>query len=75
MKAGKSKQKRYRLKRVKLQIASGKKKTAKLKVPKRTRKVAAKALKHGGKVTVRFTVHASDAAGNSRTAHKTVKLR
>ena len=75
--AGKGKRtglKRFKLKRTSAQVSGGATKTLKLRIPRKARKAAAKALKRGGKVSARITVEATDAAGNPGTGRRTVRL-
>ena len=66
--------KRFKLKPTSAQIPAGTTKTLKLRIPRKARKAAAKALKRGGKVSAKVTVTATDGARNTRTGRRTVRL-
>lgn len=68
--------KTYRLSRVSARrIAAGHKATLKLKLSRRARAAARRALRAQREVTVRVTVVVRDAAGNPRTLHWEIRLR
>ena len=53
----------------------GKRVTLRLKVPKRARKVAARALAAGGKARAKLSVRATTTAGGKSSAKRTIRLR
>ena len=77
--SGQSKHGERKLRRVKLrpasaQLAAGGKAKLKLRISRKARKAAVKALDRGGRVRAKVAVVATDAAGNSATARRTVRL-
>lgn len=57
------------------QVAAGQTATLKLKLKKKARKAATRALKSGAKVTAKLKATATDAAGNASTAKRKIKLK
>jgi hypothetical protein len=66
---------RFKLKRAATQIGAGKRATLKLKLSAKARRAAKRMLRGGKKVTVKVTVTAVDAAGNTATARRRIKLK
>jgi TolB protein len=66
---------RQKLKPARGQVAAGGISTLKLKLKKRTRKLAERALKRGGTVKAKVVVRATDAAGNVDTAKRKLRLK
>lgn len=59
----------------KAHLGAGKRKVLKLKLTRKARRLATKALKRGGKATARLKVTATDADGSRRVVRRTVKLK
>jgi plastocyanin len=64
----------FRLKGVSRQLAAGAKKQLKLKLPKQAPRAFRRALARGTKLTARLTVTAKDAAGNTKSAKRRIRL-
>ena len=56
-------------------LAAGEKRTLELKVPRKPRRKTLAALKNGGRASTKLTVTAADAAGNSSSAERAVRLK
>jgi fibronectin-binding autotransporter adhesin len=67
--------KRFKLKRVARTIPKGKARKIKLKLPKRARAVAKRALRKGKKARAKLKVTVKDAAGNTVVLKRTIKLK
>jgi hypothetical protein len=67
--------KRYRLGRAIKQVPAGGKVKLRLKVPRKARGVAKRALRRGRKVRAKIKITVKDAAGNSSSESRTVRLR
>jgi hypothetical protein len=65
----------FRLKRASRQLAAGAKVTLKLKLPKQASRSLRRALARRTRLTARLTVTAKDAAGNTRSAKRKVRLK
>lgn len=65
---------KFNLRPASINLNGKKKGTISLKVPRKARRAGLKALKHGGRVTARTTVTATNAAGGATTAKRAVRL-
>jgi len=66
---------RFKLKEVSRQIPVNTMVTIRLKLPRKARRAARRALKRGGRASVLFNVKLTDTAGNSKTAKRRVRLK
>ena len=66
---------KFTLRTTTAEIAGGGRSTLALKLPRKARKAATAALKHGGRVSARITVEAADPSGNKASAARSVKLK
>lgn len=66
---------KQKLKPAKAQVAAGGTAMLKLKLKKRSRKLAERALDDGAKVKAKLVVRATDSSGNATTAKRTVRLK
>ena len=65
----------FALKKVTRQLAPGVKAKLKLRLPRKARAPVASALAHGRRVKAKLSVVAKDAAGNSRSTRRTIRVR
>jgi plastocyanin len=65
----------FRLKKASKQLAAGAKTTLKLKLPKQASRSFRRALARRARLTARLTVTAKDAAGNTRSAKRRIRLK
>jgi plastocyanin len=65
----------FRLRNASRKLAAGARATLKLKLPKQGVRALRRALARGARLNARLTVTARDAAGNSRAAKRTVRLK
>jgi len=73
--ASKAARRSFKLGKAAASAQGGKQVTLRLKVPKRARKVAARALAAGGKARAKLSVQATTAAGGKSAAKRTIRLR
>lgn len=74
-KVGRIKATTYRLKQVVKEIAKDKRVTLRLKLSAKARRAIKRALRRHKTVTIELTIRVSDAAGNTRTRARTIKMK